>query len=337
MKILVTGGNGNISWWFVKLAFEQGYDVYVIGRNFDKPTRRELPIGVNKIVCDIRGFEATKRTLAGLHFDVICDFLCYNKEQARQAIELYKEKTDHYIFISSEAIYKRETKFLPFKETTPIADLEFSGNYIKGKIEAEIEFKNAYETLSFPLTIIRPSFTYDTLMPTSIGFNCYTAIRRYKEDNIAPIAGDGNNLWTFTHARDFARSLIGVIANKQSIGEDYHITSDEWLTWMDATKIILDALQLPNVKFLNIPKQLILNDSFFGEKDLLKNKIIYNNTYDNTKIKKLLPEWSATISFKNGVIETLKWLDEDSLRKRINPLLDCRIQKLYELGEQYVT
>lgn len=332
MKILVTGGNGNISWWFVQLAFEQGHDVYVIGRSFDKPTRRELPVGVHKIVCDIRDFEATKRTLAGLHFDVICDFICYNKEQARQAIELYKEKTDHYIFISSEAIYKRETKFLPFKETTPIADLESSGNYIKGKIEAEIEFKKAYESLSFPLTIIRPSFTYDTLMPTSIGFNCYTAIRRYKEDNIAIVAGDGNNLWTFTHARDFAHALLGVILNKRSIGEDYHITSNEWLTWMDATKIILDALQLPNAKILNIPKQFIFKDSFFGERDLLSQKMSHN-IFDNTKIKKLLPQWSAKINFANGVAETLKWLDESSLRKRINSLLDRRIQNLYELGE----
>lgn len=336
MKILITGGNGNISWWFVQLAFEQGHDVYVIGRSFNKPTRRELPFGIHKIVCDIRDFEATKKTLAGLHFDAVCDFICYNKEQALQAIELYREKTDHYVLISSEAIYKRETKFLPFKETTPTADLEISGKYIRGKIEAEIEFKKAYESLDFPLTIIRPSFTYDTLMPTSIGFNCYTAIRRYKEDNIALIAGDGDNLWTFTHARDFAHALLGVIANKQSIGEDYHITSDERLTWIDATKIILETLQLHDTKIVHIPKQWILENSFFGEKDSLKNKITHNNTYDNTKIKKLLPEWSSTISFKNGVAETLKWLDENPLRQRINPLLDSRIKEFYKLGEQHV-
>ncbi|MCT7489214.1 GDP-mannose 4,6-dehydratase [Aliarcobacter cryaerophilus] len=321
MKILVTGGNGNISWWFVKLAVDKGHQVYALGRNFEKPTRRNLPNEVIKLQSDIRNIEETKKVLNGMTFDVVCDFLCFDKNQANDAIELFENITNHYIFISSEAIYKRETKYLPFKETTPQVDLEVSGNYIKGKIEAEQVFKDAYQKLNFPVTIIRPSFTYDTLMPTSIGLNCFTAINRYQKDNIALIAGDGTNLWSFTHARDFGRALLGIAGNEKSIGEDYHITTDEWLTWLDATEIILKHLKLPNCSIIHIPNKNILEEKVFGDFNLNFNKL-YHNIYDNSKIKQLLPNWKAEINFEEGIKETIDWLFEDAKHQRINKILD---------------
>jgi nucleoside-diphosphate-sugar epimerase len=327
MKILVTGGNGNISWWFVKLAVEYGHQVYVIGRSFEKPTRREIPKDVVQIHCDYRNIEETQQVLSGLAFDVVCDFICYNKEHAQNAIKLFKATTQHYIFISSESIYQKKTEFLPFKETTPVSDPKTSGKYIGGKIEAEAVFKKAFEEFSFPVTIIRPSYTYDTLIPTSIGLNCYTAINRYLLDNVVLIAGDGINLWTFTHAKDFGRALIGVIGNPEAVGEDYNVTSDEWLTWNDLTAIIIETIQLPNPKVIHIPREKVLGFELLGDTNLLTHKLSHS-IYDNSKIKKMRPDWKAEIGFREGITKTLQWLQENSVRQRINPSLDALIINL---------
>ncbi len=332
MKILITGANGNISWYFVQLAINSGYEVYAIGRSFNKVTRRSLPKKVKKIECDLRNIIDVKEKLGNLYFDVVCDFICYNKKHAEEAIELYKNITNHYIFISSEAIYERENKFRPFNETTPFTN-SITSNYIKGKIEAEYAFQKAFEDFNFPITILRPSFTYDTLMPTSIGLNCYTAINRYKNDNIVLIAGDGNNLWSFTHSKDFATALLGIINNQKSIGQDYNLVGDVQLTWNKATDIIIEELQLNNPQILYVPKEIILNNSLFGEYDLI-NQRITDNIFDNSKLKNLLPSWSSVIDFKKGISETIKWLEEDSSRQRINPTLDDTIKELYKIGKK---
>jgi len=332
MKILITGGNGNISWWVTKKAIEQEHDVYVLNHKATSVTRRELPPEAIKIQCDIRNSEETQCALKDFYFDVVCDFICYNQEHALDAIELFHNRTNQYIFISSESIYKRETKYLPFKENTPLSDPAYSGKYIRGKIEAERVFIDAYEKLNFPVTIIRPSYTYDTLMPSSIGLNCFTAIQRYQIDNTALIAGDGVNLWTFTHAKDFANALLALMENQKSIGEDYHITSDEWLTWIDATSIILNHLELKSAKMIHIPRDIVLNTKLLGDTDLIYQKMSHN-IYDNSKIKTLLPHWHAEVTFNDGVGETLQWLFESPARQRINPLLNDLIMQLTHLNE----
>jgi len=226
--------------------------------------------------------------------------------------------------ISSESIYQRKTKYLPFKENTPLNDPKKSGKYIAGKIEAETELKKAFENFAFPLTIIRPAYTYDTILPTSIGMTCFTAVNRYMLDKTALLAGDGMNLRTFTHSRDFARALLGVIGNHNAIGEDFHITTDEWLTWNDTTEIIVQHLHIQNPKIIHIPREKIFSFELLGDADILDQKMSHN-IFDNSKIKKLLPTWSAQIGFQEGIRETLDWLFEDTIRQRINLSLDALI------------
>lgn len=327
MKILFIGGNGNISWYCLSGAIDAGHEVYALNRGVTSHTRRSLPVKTIQITADIRNKVEVTSFLKDLTFDVVCDFICFNEDQARFDVDLFKNKTKQFIFISSESVYKRDINYLPFNETTPQNDITTSSSYISGKIEAERVFIDAYHKINFPVTIIRPSYTYDTIIPVSIGHNCFTAVQKFIDNKLVLIAGEGNNLRTFTHSKDFAAAFLGIIGNSDTIGEDYHITSDEHLSWLDVTHSILNVLNIKNSDYLHIPKEIILANRFLGQKDVIEQKL-WHNIYDNTKIKKILPRWKAKLPFEMGIRETLNWLNEDSKRIRINSQLDQLIEQL---------
>lgn len=331
MKVLLLGGNGNISWHCTKKALELGYEVYVLSRRLDSITRKKLPIGVKTIQADVRNLQQMQSVLKNLEFDFVCDFICFDENDAKFDISLFKNKTKHFVLISSEAIYKRESKYLPFKENTPKIYSSKAEKYISGKIKAEEIFMNAYENFSFPVTIIRPSYTYDTIIPSSIGANCFTATQNLIESKKLLIAGDGYALRTFTHSQDFANAFVRLICKNEVIGNDYHITTDEWLSWIDIGLQTCSNLGINDYKIINIPMKLILENENFAQKDILKQKY-WHNIYDNTKIKSVLKDWNAKISFKEGIFNTLKWFLEDEKRKRMSENLNSFIK---ELGEKY--
>jgi nucleoside-diphosphate-sugar epimerase len=204
------------------------------------------------------------------------------------------------------------------------------------KTEAEEIFMEANIKNEFPLTIVRPAYTYDTIIPVSLGHNCFTVPQRYLDGKPVLIAGDGTNLFTFTHSRDFANALIGLIGNKNAIGEDFHITTDEWLTWLDITDMLLDNLNIKNPKIIHIPVDDILkmeipvssnmSISYLGK--AFAGQRMWCDNYDNSKIKKVVPNWQAKTTFKDGISETLKWMFEKDIRRRINPNLNNLLEDL---------
>lgn len=328
MKVLLIGGNGNISWHCTNEALKHGHEVYVLNREITLSTRRRIPDKAIKLMGDIRDISNIEKLLNTMNFDVVCDFLCFNDTNARNAIKLFKGKTKQYIFISSEAVYKRAAKYLPFKETCPKNEVQSSCDYVAGKIRAEEVFQTAYEKDNFPVTIVRPGYTYDTIVPVSIGQNCFTVVNRYMAGKPVLIAGEGNNLWTFTHSRDFARAFVELIGNPDALGEDFHITTDEWLTWNDATTILLDALGLENREVIHVPFEQVLQTDLAVQKDLIYQKM-WHNIYDNSKIRRYtFNTWKAEISLSDGIRETLGWLNEDEVRRRINVDLNRMLDKI---------
>ena len=336
MKILFIGGNGNISWWCVQKAIESGYTCYVLNREETLNTRREIQPEVIKLKADIRNKEEVTKVLKGLEFDCVIDFICYNEEHAKYDIELFKDITKQFIYISSAAVYKRKAKFMPFKENSPQWN-EGEYEYALDKIKCEKIFINSYEKNQFPITIVRPTHTYDTIVPVSIGHNCFTAPQRYLEGKPVLIAGDGTNIWTITHSKDFADALIGLIKNKSSIGEDFHISSDELITWLDMTKYLLDAMNIKEYKLIHIPiKELINIDipkssnlnivSAFGK--AFEGHRMWCDIYDNSKIKQYVPNWRSKILFKDGIKETINWLMEKDIRRRFNKDLNNILEEL---------
>jgi nucleoside-diphosphate-sugar epimerase len=270
-----------------------------------------------------------------MSFDVVVDFICFNSIQAQSDIEFFQGKIGHFIFISTVATYARKTKYLPFKEDTPQwKDVDY--NYAHDKIKAEAIFTKAYNETGFPVTIVRPAYTYDTIIPVSIGHNCFTAPQRYIDGKPVLIAGDGTNVFTFTHARDFANALVGLFGNKKAIGEDFHITTDELLTWLDITTILLNLLGVKNPQYIHIPTEKILGMEIPASRTLpihYLGKIfaahrMWCDIYDNSKIKRFVPGWKATTPYESGLEETIRWMFEKDVRRRINPELNDLMEQL---------
>jgi nucleoside-diphosphate-sugar epimerase len=329
MKILFLGGNGNISWYCTKKALDAGHEVWALSRSvISSSTRRQFPDEVKKIIGDIRDKSKIKGLIKNLEFDVVCDFICYNENDAKIAIDVFREKTSQYIYISSEAVYKRSSKYLPFKENCPKNDPKISCEYISGKIMGEEAFMQAFSDFKFPITIVRPAYTYDTIVPVPLGGNCFTAPQRFIEGKPILMAGNGTNIWTFTHSRDFAEAFIGLVGNSDVIGEDFHITSDEWLTWNEMMSVLLNSLGVKNPRYIYVPFEDVLECSLAGKQSGLLFQRMWHNIYDNTKIKKTIPSWRARIPFEEGILETIKWLYERDTHRRIVKDIDDTLEQL---------
>lgn len=198
---------------------------------------------------DFRNFSEVASILVDKEFDVVLDFICYNEEQARIDIELFKNKVKHFFFISTVSVYDRVTKNIPYSEKARVNPNSIR-EYAVDKLKAENLFLNAYEEFDFPATIIRPGYTYDTIIPVSVGLNDWTVCKRILDDKPPIIMGDGSNIYTFTHSKDFADALTALFLNESSFGEIYNITSDEINTWKEATDILIDVLGIPMRSYL---------------------------------------------------------------------------------------
>ena len=323
MRILITGGYGNISWWVTKQALELGHEVHILNREQTTSTRREIPSEVKVINIDYRDFKAVEESLENLSFDVVCDFLCFSKENAESAYQLFKHKTKQYILISTESVFKRydivSEKSIKYTE-------EEASPYILGKLQAENYLTEKMKNENFPLTVVRPGYTLDTILPYSIGHNCYTVANRYLNGKPILIAGSGENKWTFTHSSDFASAFSAVMGNPDTVGDDFNIIGDTVSTFNNIMGIFAKELVNKEPEFIHIPYKICLSLPIMPE-DLMKQRM-ENALFDNSKIKSLAPDWKTKMGAKDIVTSTLKWLNEDERRKRINKELDEKLEKL---------
>ena len=333
MRILVIGGNGNISWYCVDEALRRGHEVWELNRSQTCMTRREIQPEVHKLTADIHDVEKIKSIVEGCVFDVVIHFICFHERDAKEAIDLFRARTKHFMFISSEAVYKRAGRNLPFRESCELNDPDRADHYVSGKIRAEAVFRRAYMESGFPVTIIRPAYTYDVIVPVSIGHNCFTAPQKYLDGKPALIAGDGTNLWAFTHSGDFAKALIPLAENPDTAGETFHIATDEWLTWNEEMELLFYALGLNQYRAIHIPydEALLLND--FQPIDLMAQRM-WHNIYDTAKVKEYVPGWKAEISFEEGIRRTIDWLQEKPVRRRYNDHHAAGLDRLYKKYER---
>lgn len=328
LKILMLGGNGNISWHCTQKLIEQGNELYELHRGITYSTRRDIHKEAKVIRADIRKIEETEKALGGMAFDVVCDFICYNGEQAQNAVKLFRGKTKQYIAISSDAVYKRTINNIPFTEQSILRDKENASEYIRGKLEIEEVFWSAYEE-GFPVTIVRPGYTYDTILPVSIGHNCWTAIDKICKGFPLLIAGDGNSIWNMTNSRDFADAFSFLVGNKNCIGEAYDIATDEWVTWNDAAEILLEALHLDRKQVFHVPYGRALHIPQFQPDDMSYDRM-WHNFRTNAKIKEVAPKFHAKIGLEEGMRSSLEWLLEKNVRRRIVKRYSDTLDMLYK-------
>lgn len=318
MKILFIGGTGVISTACSELCIEKGFDLYLLNRSLSV---RKSPAKARLINADIRDLQKVKSILTNERFDVVVDWIAYNEEHVKNDFELFKNKAEQFVFISSASAYQKPPLNIPITEDTPLHNPFWT--YSQMKIDGEKFLMKMFRERGFPITICRPSHTYDkTRFPL---YGNYTAFNRMKQKKNVIIHGDGETLWTLTNAKDFAKGFIGLLGNTKTIGEAYHITSDEALTWNEIAKIIAEVAGM-ELKISHLPVDFISKyDNEWGC-NLLGDKA-YSTVFDNSKIRKIVPEFHASILYREGVEEIIEWYAKKE-NQIVNTELDTLMDKM---------
>lgn len=322
MKVLFIGGTGNISTATSELAVEKGMDLYLLNRG----TRPISIEGAKVIIGDIGKPDEIKE-LANHNWDVVVNWIAFTPDDIQRDIDLFKGKTKQYIFISSASAYQKPASYPIITESTPLANPYWQ--YSRDKIACENLLTDTYRNGGFPITIVRPSHTYDTVIPVTIGgWTEYNVMDRIKKGKKIIIQGDGNSLWTMTHAEDFAKGFVGLIGHQQAIGHAFHITSDEVLSWNQIYEAVGAAVN-KELNVVHIPSDFICQIEPEMTGTLIGDKAV-SAVFDNAKIKRFVPGFKATIPFNKGIRRTIEWMEADPSRMVINPETEAMIEKIIE-------
>ena len=324
MNVLFIGGTGKISSACTRDAVNRGIDLSLLNRGL---TTRPVPEGVEVIRGDSRDKAGMSDLLRTRTFDVVVNWIAFTPEHVQNDIDLFQGRVKQYIFISSASVYQTPPASLPITESTPLCNPFW--RYSQDKIACENLLISAYRESGFPATIVRPSHTYDRTMLIMTGG--YTAYQRIKSGRPVIVHGDGTSLWTLTHHRDFAQGFTGLLGLPQMIGEAVHITSDEVLTWNQIYDFFADAAGTVAHK-LHVPSALIAKFDPETGAGLLGDKA-HSMIFDNSKIKRVVPGYKATIPFAHGVKEIVRWVESGQGDYQIDSHYDQLCDQLVQAVE----
>jgi len=326
MKALFIGGTGTISTAISALCVKQGWELYLLNRG----NRSEfVPEGAHVITADINDTDGVLEKLGDMTFDVVADFIAFTTDHVKRDIALFAGRCAQYFFISSASAYQKPLASPVITESTPLANPYWE--YSRNKIACELKLMKAYRKQGFPVTIIRPSHTYgDTAVPMGVhGKNgSFSVVERIRQSKPVIIHGDGTSLWTMTHNTDFAKAFCGLMGNLHAIGEAYHITSDESLTWDQIYGAIAAVLGV-ELHPVHIATDLLAacSDEYLGGLTGDKaNTVIF----DNTKIKRAVPGFTATVRFDQGVRRTLQYIYSHPECQKPDPEFDAWTDEILE-------
>jgi nucleoside-diphosphate-sugar epimerase len=310
MRVLFIGGTGNISAACSRLCLERGMEVFLLNRG-----QRDVPIpGARFLVADIGDADQVDKALGDLTFDAVANFIAFVPSDVERDIARFAERTRQYFFISSASAYQKPLVHPIVTESTPLRNVHWQ--YSRDKIACEDRLTTAYREQGFPMVIVRPSLTYDTVWPIAIGgWDEFTLVDRIRRGGEIVVHGDGTSLWTVTHSEDFAVGFVGLIGNGNAVGHAFHITSDEILTWDRIYTTIAEAAGVAP-KLVHIPSEFLAELDDRARGSLLGDKA-HSAIFDNSKIKQFVPDYVARIPFHVGVRRTLAWFEADSKRQRI--------------------
>jgi len=329
VRVLFIGGTGLISTACTELALQRGIEVALLNRG----QRKATPAGAKSIVADIHDPAAAAAALAGQSFDAVVNFIAFTPQDIARDVELFRGRTQQYIFISSCSAYQKPLTSYLITESTPLANPYW--DYSRNKIACEDCLLQAYRQQQFPCTIVRPSLTYgDELIPLAINSwaKSYTVADRMKRGQPVIVPGDGSSLWPITHNTDFAKGLVGLLGHPQAIGHAFHITTDEVLSWDQIYGALAAALGV-EPKLYHIASDFLagvwpdLRGGLQGDKAV-------SVVFDNAKIKRFVPSFVATTSFAQGIARTLAWFHADPKRMAIDETANRRWDTLIEAYEK---
>ncbi len=320
MKALFIGGTGTISTEITKLLLKQGHELYLLNRG----NRNDgLPDGAKILQADANDEAKVAELIADLEFDVVAEFIAFVPEQVERDYRLFKGKTKQYMFISSASAYQTPLSDYRITEGTPLANPYWE--YSRNKIACEEYLMKQYREEGFPITIVRPSHTYsERSVPVGVhgGKGAWQVLKRMQEGKPVIVHGDGTSLWTVTHSRDFAKGFVGLMGNIHAIGESVHITSDESVTWNQIHEVVAAELGVqPNLlhvssTFLDACSSEDYSGSLLGDK---ANTVVF----DNSKLKRLVPDFVAVTRADQGLREAARYMLEHPEAQQEDPEFDA--------------
>lgn len=322
LKVLFIGGTGVISSACSKRAVACGVDLHVLNRG--SSALRPLPPGVRELRGDIRDPVSVRAALGDQEFDAVVNWVAFTADQVQADVELFRGRTRQYVFISSASAYQTPPARLPVLESTPLRNPFWA--YSRAKIACEEVLVRAYRDDGFPATIVRPSHTYDqTMVPLDGG---WTVVERMRRGQEVVVHGDGTSLWTLTHHVDFARGFVPLLGSPRAVGDSFHITSDEVLTWNQIVQALAAAAGV-RARIVHVPSDAIAAvDAEWGA-GLLGDKA-HSMVFDNSKVRAVVPDYVATIPFEQGAREIVTWHDADPARRQVDPAVEQTMDRLVE-------
>lgn len=330
MKVLFIGGTGLISSAVSSLVVERGMELYLLNRG----QRREfVPSGAKEIIADVKDSRAMADALKGHTFDVVVDWIAFTPDQVEADIALFSGRTGQYIYISSASAYQKLPTHYLITESTPLANPYWQ--YSRDKIACEDRLTREYREDGFPITIVRPNYTYGvTTIPA--GFmswsHPWTLVDRMRKGKKIIVHGDGTAVFTLTHNTDFAKAFVGLMGNMRAIGHPFHITSDEALTWNQITQAIGRAAGAdPDI--VHIASDFIAAFSPADRGGIVGDKA--NNTiFDTTKIKTFVPGYTATVPFSEGIVQSVRWFEKHPERCTVDEAFNTLSDRIISANQK---
>jgi nucleoside-diphosphate-sugar epimerase len=313
-RVLYIGGTGTISAASVRRSLELGHEVTVLNRG---SARRPLPDGVRELTADVRDAAAVSAAIGGAEFDVVAQFLAFVPEHVQADLDQFEGRCGQYVFISSASAYQKPPQRLPITESTPLRNPFWQ--YSRDKIACEDLLIGAYRERGIPITIVRPSHTYDERLIPTMGH--WTDIARMRAGKPVVIHGDGTSLWTITHSDDFAVAFTGLLGNPAAIGEAFTITGTHAPTWNQIYGWLADAAGVSDPDFVHVSSDAIaafapdLGPGLLGDK-------AHSSVFDASKVTALVPEFRTTITFDEGARRIVQHYDAHPADRKVDPQLD---------------
>ncbi len=324
MKALFVGGTGNLSSYAGAEARKRGIELVQINRG------RALGVlgvaeGVETIVCDARDGAALAKAVGRREFDVVLNFTAMEPLDIERDLNVFAGRTGQYVFLSSASAYQKPPPSHMVTEATPLGNPYW--DYSRGKIAAESRLAELGAEIGLAWTVVRPSHTYGrSWIPTPFGSSDFTLAARMLAGKEVPVPGDGQALWTLTHARDFAVGLVGLFGKAAALGQAFNVTGDEALSWDEVYRAIAAALGV-EARLVHVPMELVAKAApEFGMK-LLGDKG-WSTLFDCSKLRALVPEFQSRTRFAEGIRESVAWFREDPLRQKQLPATEAAFEAM---------
>jgi nucleoside-diphosphate-sugar epimerase len=316
MKILFLGGTGNISSACAALLHKRGHEIIILSR-----ARYAVPASYQPIQADRKDVAAMRTALANVRPDIVINFLGYELADVQADFELFNGMASQYIFISSATVYAKPPATLPITEDAPLGNQWW--DYAQKKLACEQWLLAQWQRTKFPVTIVRPSHTYsERWIPNPVSSSSFTFALRLEQYKPVFVPDQGENPWTLTASADFAVGLAGLVGNYKAVGEAFHITSDEVLTWNQIVAEIAAALGIKSPNVVKVPVDIICEvaPQMIGS---LKGDKAHPGVFDNSRIKRFVPEFQCRVPFRDGVRQSLAWLRAHPEHQNLSPKVDA--------------